>query len=70
MALGSGLGLNNSAYLIDYDKLAIGQLRSLETEQMATTGDAKNFQMRTEVTLIVRDEKPLASILDLTTSGA
>lgn len=66
MAQGSGAGLNNTAYLLDYDKLAIGQLRSLETEQLATTGDAKNFQMRTEVTLIVRDEKPMAAIHDLT----
>lgn len=70
MAQGSGAGLVNTSYLVDFDKLAIGQLRSLETEQMATTGDAKNFQMRTEVTLIVRDEKPMAAIHDLTATGA
>lgn len=63
-------GLQNTAYIVDFGKLAIGQLRTLETEQLATTGDAKNFQMRTECTLIVRDEKPLAAIHDLTTSGA
>lgn len=61
-----GLGLTGAAYLIDADKLALGQLRSFESEQMATTGDATNWQIRTEVTLVVRDEKPLASILDLT----
>jgi len=60
-----GLGLTASAYLIDTDKLALGQLRPFESEQMATTGDAKQWQIRTEVTLVVRDEKPLASILDL-----
>ena len=58
-------GLNDAAYLIDADKLALGQLRGFESEQMATTGDAKQWQIRTEVTLVVRDEKPLASILDL-----
>jgi len=58
-------GLNDAAYLIDADKLALGQLRPFESEQMATTGDSKQWQIRTEVTLVVRDEKPLASILDL-----
>lgn len=62
---GSGAGLQSSAYLVDPDKCALGQLRGFESEQMATTGDAKQWQIRTEVTLIVRDEKPLASILDL-----
>lgn len=58
-------GLSKAAYLIDADKCALGQLRPFESEQMATVGDAKQWQVRTEVTLIVRDEKPLASILDL-----
>lgn len=60
-----GVGLTGAAYLYDADKLALGQLRPFESEQLATTGDAKNWQIRTEVTLVVRDEKPLASILDL-----
>lgn len=64
MAAG-GAGLTASAYLIDADKLALGQLRPFESEQLATTGDSKQWQIRTEVTLVVRDEKPLASILDL-----
>ena len=58
-------GLSKAAYLVDADKCALGQLRGFESEQLATTGDAKQWQIRTEVTLIVRDEKPLASILDL-----
>ena len=66
---GTGAGLSNTAYLIDPDKLALGQLRPIETEQMATTGDAKNYQMRTEVTLIVRDEAPMGAYRDLTLTG-
>lgn len=64
MAIVAG-GLSKAAYLVDPDKCALGQLRGFESEQMATVGDAKQWQIRTEVTLIVRDEKPLASILDL-----
>lgn len=60
-----GVGLTGAAYLIDADKCALGQLRGFESEQLATVGDAKQWQIRTEVTLVVRDEKPLASILDL-----
>lgn len=63
-------GLQSTLYVIDPDKLAIGQLRPIETEQMATTGDAKNWQMRTEVTLIVRDEAPLGAVRDLSVSGS
>jgi hypothetical protein len=67
---GASPGLVNTAYIIDYDKLALGQLRPFESEQMATVGDAKQWQIRTEVTFIVRDEKPLAAIRDLTVTGS
>ncbi len=67
---GSTAGLKNTVYIIDADKLALGQLRSFESEQLATVGDAKNWQIRTEVTLIVRDEKPLYAIRDCTDTGA
>lgn len=67
---GTGAGLQNTVYIIDADKLSLGQLRGFESEQMATVGDAKNWQIRTEVTLIVRDEKPLYAIRDATVSGA
>jgi len=66
---GAGAGLINTDYLVDYDKLALGQLRPFEKEQLATVGDAKQWQIRTEVTLVVRDEKPLAAIRDLTATG-
>jgi len=62
----SAKGLNDTQYVLDADKLSLGQLRPFESEQMATVGDAKNWQVRTEVTLIVRDEKPLYAITDIT----
>lgn len=62
---GSGAGLINTAYVVDYDKLALGQLRPFESEQLATTGDAKNWQVRTEVTLIARQESTLGAVRDL-----
>jgi len=62
----SAKGLNDTQYVLDADKLALGQLRGWESEQMATVGDAKQWQVRTEVTLIVRDEKPLYQITDIT----
>ncbi len=58
-------GLNDTIYVVDADKLCLGQLRAFESEAMATVGDAKNHQVRTEVTLIVRDEKPLYMITDI-----
>lgn len=64
------VGLNDTLYIIDADKLAVGVLRGFESEQMATVGDAKQWQVRTEATLIVRDEKPLYAIRDITVSGS
>lgn len=63
-------GLNDTVYIIDADKLALAVLRGFESEQMATTGDAKAWQVRTECSLLVRDEKPLYAIRDCTASGA
>jgi len=67
---GSTAGLKNTLYIIDADKLALGVLRGFESEQLATVGDAKNWQVRTETSLVVRDEKPLYAIRDATDSGA
>lgn len=67
---GSGAGLINTAYIVDFDKLSLGQLRPFESEQMATVGDAKNWQIRTEVTLIVRQESTLGAVRDLTATGS
>jgi hypothetical protein len=62
----SAKGLNDTMYLIDPDKIALGQLRPFQSQQLATVGDATNYQVLTEVTLIVRDEKPLYAITDIT----
>ncbi|MDQ3161200.1 MAG: DUF5309 domain-containing protein [Pseudomonadota bacterium] len=64
------VGLNDTLYILEADKLALGQLRGFESEQMATVGDAKQWQIRTEVTLVVKDEKPLYAIRDITVSGS
>lgn len=66
----TGAGLRNTIYVIDADKVALGQLRGFESEQLATVGDAKNWQVRTEATLVVRDEKPLYAIRDCTVTGS
>jgi len=67
---GSAAGLKSTVYIIDADKIELAVLRGFETEQMATVGDAKNWQVRTEVSLWVGDEKPLYAIRDCTDSGA
>lgn len=66
----TGAGLRNTIYVIDADKVALGQLRGFESEQLATVGDAKQWQVRTEATLVVRDEKPLYAIRDCTVTGS
>lgn len=62
---GAGAGLINTLYIVDSDKIALGQLRPFEREQMATIGDAKNWQIRTEVTLLVKQESTLGAVRDL-----
>lgn len=62
-------GLNDTLYIFDTDKLALAQLRPFESEQLATVGDAANWQVRTEVSLLVRDEKPLYAITDILAAG-
>ena len=63
-------GLNDTLYIIDADKIALGVLRPFERERLATVGDAENWQVRTETSLIVRDEKPLYAITDITVTGS
>lgn len=66
---GSTAGLKNTLYIGDANKLSLAVLRGFESEQLATVGDAKNWQVRTETSLVVRDEKPLYAIRDATDSG-
>ncbi len=65
----SAKGLNDTIYILDADKLAASQLRSFEKEKLATVGDAENWQVRMEVSLRVRDEKPLYAITDILAAG-
>lgn len=67
---GATAGLRNTVYILDADKVALAVLRPFESEQLATVGDAKNWQVRTETSLVVRDEKPLYAIRDCTLTGA
>jgi hypothetical protein len=62
---GAGAGLINTDYVVDYDKLALGQLRPFQSTELAKTGDAEAWQILTEVTLIVRQESTLGAIRDL-----
>lgn len=63
---GSGAGLINTAYLIDAEQCKLGVLRPFSSTPLAKVGDADNFQILTEVTLKVNEEKALGAIRDLT----
>lgn len=63
-------GLVNTAYLIDAEQCKLGVLRPFASTQLAKVGDADNFQILTEVTLKVNEEKALGAIRDLTATGA
>lgn len=67
---GSTAGLRNTVYIVDPDKIELAVLRGFESEQLATVGDAKNWQVRTESSLWIGDEKPMYAIRDCTVSGA
>jgi hypothetical protein len=62
---GSGAGLVNTDYIYDPDKVKLGQLRPFQSKELAQVGDARNFQILTEVTLIVPQEGTLGAIRDL-----
>jgi hypothetical protein len=67
---GSTAGLKSTVYIIDPDKIELAVLRPFESEQMATVGDAKQWQVRTETSLWLGDEKPFYAIRDVTDTGA
>lgn len=66
---GAGAGLINTAYVLDYDKMKLGQLRPMQTQALAIVGDSRQWQMLTEVTLCVGQESTLGAIRDLTATG-
>lgn len=66
---GGGAGLVNTAYVIDYDKVKLGQLRPFQSSELAKVGDSEQWQMLTQVTLVVGQESTLGAIRDLTATG-
>lgn len=67
---GAGAGLINTAYLLDPEQCKLGVLRPFQATPLAKVGDADNFQILTEVTLKVGEEKALGAIRDLTATGS
>lgn len=67
---GSGAGLVSTAYLLDPEQCKLGVLRPFQSTPLAKVGDADNFQILTEVTLKVNEEKALGAIRDLTVTGS
>lgn len=65
----AGKGLNDTVYIVDHDKLKNAQLRSFESEELAKTGDATNWQVRTETGLKVLDERTIYMITDILAAG-
>ena len=57
-----------TAYLLDMEYWQMGVLRPMEIEELAKIGDATRKSLRTEYTLISRNEKASAAVRDLTTS--
>lgn len=68
---GSGAGLINTAYILDYDKVKLGVLngRGMQSKKLASVGDSEQWQLLTEVTLKVGQESTLGAIRDLTATG-
>lgn len=63
-------GLVNTAYLIDPEQGSLGVLRPFQATPLAKVGDADNFQILTELTLKVNEEKAWGAIRDLTATGS
>lgn len=67
---GTDNGLVNTAYVVDYDKIKLGQLRPFQSSPLAKVGDSEQWQILTEVTLVVGQESTLGAVRDLTATGA
>lgn len=57
-----------TAYLLDMEYWQLGVLRPMEIDELAKVGDATRKSLRTEYTLISRNERASAAVRDLTTS--
>lgn len=58
----------SNAYVLDLEYFAIAELRAMETNPLAKTGDSDRTQLIEECTLEVRNEAASAQVRDLTTS--
>jgi hypothetical protein len=56
---------DNSVYVLDTDFWALATLRPFDKEELAKTGDARNFQVTWEGTLEARNQASSAQIRDL-----
>lgn len=56
---------DNAAYVVDTDLWALATLRAFDKEELAKTGDARNFQITWEGTLEARNEASSAQVRDL-----
>lgn len=66
----AGAGGVNTVYLLDYDKVKLGQLRPFQSKRLAEVGDSEQHQILTEVTLVVPQESTLGAVRDVTATGA
>lgn len=60
-----GAVADNAVYAVDTDMFALATLRPFDKEELAKTGDARNFQITWEGTLEARNESSSAQIRDL-----
>lgn len=65
-AIPHGYALTRAAVLIDPKMCAVGTLRPMETKALAKTGSSEKFKIEAEKTLVVKNEKALAIVADLT----
>jgi hypothetical protein len=66
----AAVGLNDTLYMFDADKLAKAVLRPYQVKKLAEVGDSEEHQVLTEVSLIVKDERTCYAIRDITVSGS
>jgi hypothetical protein len=59
---------DKTAFVLDFEYLAIAALRSMKLTPLAKTGDSDKAQMLHEFTLEVRNEKACGKVTDLTVS--
>jgi len=59
-------GLTRDALFIDPAMVAVGTLRPVASKVLASAGDNEKFLLVTEKTLVVRNQKGMGVVADLT----